>query len=129
MTTEMLSAATVAIIARTARSSKQRTALEAYTLLKRCDHRLKQLSTGVAVLAPDVRLTQRQVVALLWTARKTALAQWKAAKAARVQGTLANHAALAYSDAAAEERVQRAEEAYEQALDDAAFCASFALPA
>jgi uncharacterized membrane protein len=77
-----LSAADVAIIARTARSTKTRTRGEAYSLIQRCDRRLKQAAANELALAPDVRLPLAAVIRLIWTARKIGLAQWKAARAA-----------------------------------------------
>lgn len=81
MSTNILSAANVAIIARTAKSTKSRTKAEAYTLLKACDRRLGQFTAGTLVLAEDVRLPKNAVISLLWKVRKIALAQWKAARA------------------------------------------------
>ncbi len=73
---------TVSIIAKTAKSTKERTRAEAYDMIKRCDLRLKQLALPTTELAADVRLPRTAIISLLWKIRKVALAQWKAARAA-----------------------------------------------
>jgi hypothetical protein len=82
----ILSVSDVAIITRSARSTKERTRSEAYSLLSRCDARLKAAGRGELALAADVRLPLDAVVRAIWTVRKTALAQWKAAKAEQAAG-------------------------------------------
>lgn len=76
-----LTVSDVSIIARSAKSTKERTRTEAYRLVQLCDARLKAAGRGELTLAPDVRLDVPAVVRLVWTTRKAALAQWKAAKA------------------------------------------------
>jgi len=50
--------------------------------VKAADRRLAQAARGELALAADVRLDLKAVIRLLWTLRKAALAQWKAAKVA-----------------------------------------------
>jgi len=75
-----LTVSDVSIIARTAKSTRERTQTEAYRLVTLCDQRLKAAGAGELTLAPEVRLDLKAVIRLIWAARKTALAQWKRAK-------------------------------------------------
>ena len=90
MSKHILSVTDVATICTLAKSTRERTRAEAYTVITACDRRLKQAGAGTLALAADVRLPLEAVVRVLWKLRKQALAQWKAAKAADEAARLAN---------------------------------------
>jgi hypothetical protein len=79
----------VAILAAVARSTKPRTRRDAWYAAKAAVTRLKQHSAGELALAPDVQLPMEAVVRLLWKVRKSAMADWYAAKAAEVAAAAA----------------------------------------
>lgn len=82
MSANIMTITNVATLVSDAKSTAPRTRGEAYAIIVACDNRLKQAAEGTLVLAEGVRLPLEGVVRVLWKLRKTALAQWKAAKAA-----------------------------------------------
>jgi len=78
----LMSAKDVSVLVAMAKSTKPKSRRDAWFTAKAATNRLKQHSAGQLTLAPEVRLPLNAVVTLLWRVRKTAMSEWRAAKAA-----------------------------------------------